>query len=259
MACIDPAFLRTAEKAARAGANAALTHYPGRIAYQTKPDTSLVCEADYHSEKAIIETIRTRYPSHRIISEEGGGAGKESEFAWIIDPIDGTANFIHRVPFFCVSVALYRGKSPLAAAVYAPMQDEMFATARETPSTLNGEPIHASSTQTLEGAYIDLYWERTKRSILIGSRLSKAITQAGGRVRNFGSSALSVCSVACGRSDAHIHTHILLHDVAAAAQILRNAGGRITDFSGRPSGDRDGPLIASNTRIHRRLLELDLT
>ena len=248
---------RLAEIAARAGAKAALEFYPKKLDYLTKPDTTFVTEADFASERAIIRTIRKKFPTDRIISEESGIIGKDPRSTWIIDPIDGTANFIHKVPFFCMSVAFYKDDHPVAAAVYAPMQDEMFSTYKGGRSTLNGEHIHTSSARHLKDAYIDLYWERKSRtSILTGSRLAKEISIAGGRVRNFGSSALSICSVACGRSDAHIHTHILLHDVAAASLILKNAGGRISDFCGKGSGTRDGPIIASNGKLHKQLLPL---
>ncbi len=220
-----------------------------------KGEVDLVTEYDRASEQIIVETIRSRFPSHRILAEEGTTGGDDPAHRWIIDPLDGTTNFAHGYPMSCVSVA-YEMEGELAVGVvYDPFRDELFTAIRGCGAYLNGQSIHVSPTPDLAHSLLVTgfpYDRSTLDDVLERfGRLVRA-TQA---VRRDGAAALDLAYVAAGRFDGFWEATLAPWDAAAGAVIVREAGGIVTDFSGQPWTAARRSLIAANGQpIHGEML-----
>ena len=229
-------------------------HDPREIAHKRRND--LVTDADRASEALIVERIRAAYPSAAILGEEGGvytGAGSER---FIVDPLDGTSNYAHRYPVFCVSIAYEREGVLEAGAVYAPMSGELFAAARGGTATCNGEPMRVSGIERVTDAmvctgFVPMRYERNAENFATLSRTAQA-------VRRDGSAALDLAYVAAGRFDAFWEFDLSPWDVAAGAVIIEAAGGSVTAIDGSLLDINAGSILASNGALHdemRALLE----
>ena len=254
----DPeALLRTALDAARLGGEILRRHLEtaGSLAVTEKGRNDFVTRADRESEDAIVSLIRSRHPEHGIRAEESpasSGTGAE----WIIDPLDGTTNFIHRYPFFATSVAVRSGGDLRAGAVYDPVRDEMFAAARGRGATLNGSPIRVSPCRGLSDALLVTGFPFRSMAVLprFLDSLDRLIRASSG-VRRDGSAALDCCYVACGRYDGFWECALSAWDIAAGALIIREAGGVVTDFEGAEGFLDSGDIVASPRAVHPALLE----
>jgi len=255
---LDPGtLLVTALDAARRGGETLKGHL-GRarqLAVTEKGRNDFVTRADRDSEEAIVSLIRSRHPEHAIRTEESAAApGTGAE--WIIDPLDGTTNFIHRYPFFATSVAVRAGGELAAGAVYDPVREEMFAAARGRGATLNGASIGVSDCSRLADALLVTGFPFRSLSKLpqFLDSLSRLIQAASG-VRRDGSAALDCCYVACGRLDGFWECSLSAWDIAAGALIIREAGGIVTDFEGEEGFLGSGDIVASPAELHASLLE----
>lgn len=254
----DPeALLGTALDAARLGGEILRRHLgsAGDLAVTEKGRNDFVTRADRESEEAMVSLIRSRHPEHGFRAEESPaspGTGAE----WIIDPLDGTTNFIHRYPFFATSVAVRAGRELRAGAVYDPVRDEMFAAALGRGATLNGSPIRVSPCQGLSDALLVTGFPFRSLSILprFLDSLDRLIRASSG-VRRDGSAALDCCYVACGRYDGFWECALSAWDIAAGALIIREAGGVVTDFEGADGFLDSGDIVASPRAMHPALLE----
>jgi myo-inositol-1(or 4)-monophosphatase len=198
----------------------------------------------------MVSLIRSRHPEHGIRAEESpAAAGSGAE--WIIDPLDGTTNFIHRYPFFATSVAVRVGSQLEAGAVYDPVRDEMFAASRGRGATLNGAPIRVSECSRLGDALLVTGFPFRSLAILprFLDSLDRLIRAASG-VRRDGSAALDCCYVACGRLDGFWECALSAWDIAAGALIVREAGGVVTDFEGAEGFLDSGDIVASPRALH---------
>jgi myo-inositol-1(or 4)-monophosphatase len=211
-----------------------------------------VTEVDLKSEKFIVDRIRRRFPCHDIVTEENTASpSRKAEFRWIIDPLDGTVNFSHGFPIYCVSIAVeYQGKV-VAGAVCDPERNELFHAAWGKGALLNKRPIHVSSERNLERALLATgfaYDIGTSKKNNLGyfARMAK---QAQG-VRRPGSAAIDICWLAAGRLDGFWELKLHPWDTAAAELILREAGGESTRVNGRPFSIYDPDLLASNGLLH---------
>jgi myo-inositol-1(or 4)-monophosphatase len=257
-AALDPgALLVTALDAARRGGEILQGHL-GRarqLAVTEKGRNDFVTRADRDSEEAIVRLIRSRHPEHAIRTEESPAApGTGAE--WIVDPLDGTTNFIHRYPFFATSVAVRTGGELAAGAIYDPIREEMFAAARGRGATLNGSSIRVSDCSRLAEALLVTgfpFRSLAKLPQFLDS-LSRLIQAASG-VRRDGSAALDCCYVACGRLDGFWECSLSAWDIAAGALIIREAGGTVTDFEGEEGFLGSGDIVASPAELHASLLE----
>jgi myo-inositol-1(or 4)-monophosphatase len=217
-----------------------------------------VTEADKASEVLIAGRILATYPDDRILGEEGSAAETNlgSERLWIVDPLDGTVNFLHEYPVFAVSIALQVDGETQVGVVYDPMRDELFAAQRGQPSTLNGEPITVSDTSELIQSMLTtgFAYDLTERmaAIPLFARFVE-LTQA---VRRDGSAALNVAYVACGRFDGYWEMPIAPWDVAAGALILQEAGGLLSGYTGQPFDPFAREIVASNGVLHPHLLRV---
>jgi myo-inositol-1(or 4)-monophosphatase len=227
---------------------------PQKVSY--KGDVDLVTQADVRSERSIAARLREAFPDHRIVGEELGDEGAKEEasrYRWLVDPLDGTTNFAHGFPVFAVSIGLLENDEPVVGAVYHPSTDEMFSARRGGGAFLNDQPIHVSSVTRLAGSLMGTGFPTHKRSETPNLRYYWEFTLRSHGVRRAGAAALDLCSVACGRFEAFWEFGLKPWDTAAGILLVREAGGRVTDFDGRPYHPGDRILTASNGLIHEEM------
>ncbi|HYL93829.1 MAG TPA: inositol monophosphatase family protein [Alphaproteobacteria bacterium] len=235
-------------------AGALLMSYFGKVAIEYKGDVDLVTKADRASEELIVGRIRKLWPEHDLIGEEGSRRETGSEFRWHIDPLDGTTNFAHGFPIFCVSIGLEHKGERIVGVVYDPTRDEMFAAEKGSGARRNGRPIHVSRTARLAEALIGTGFPSHKRNKNPNIHFYHQITLRSHGVRRAGSAALDLCSVACGRYDAFWEFNLNSWDTAAGVLLVEEAGGRVSGFRGEPLAVTDREVLASNVVLHDELL-----
>src|SRR5262245_59889000 len=226
---------------------------------ELKGRANLVTVADKEAEALIIGRIRERYPQHAILAEESGASGPAAsgEGKWIIDPLDGTTNFAHQYPFFCVSIAFEVNGEVLCGAVYDPWRNEMFTGARGFGSFVNGQPLQVSDVASLRSALIMTgfpYGFREKIPTATGQ--FEAFLIESQAVRRGGSAALDLCYAALGRVDGFWEMDLHPWDTAAGLVILEEAGGKVTDFAGKKFSIYGKQILASNGRIHEEMVSV---
>src|SRR5437763_5161377 len=226
----------------------------GKVAIEYKGDVDLVTQADRSSEELIFARIRKQWPAHDVMGEEGSRHETGSDFRWYIDPLDGTTNFAHGYPVFCVSIALeYKGER-IAGVVYDPTRDEMFAAVKNGGSYLNGRAIHVSSVATLKESLVATGFPSHKRHKNPNIHFYHQITLQSHGVRRAGSAALDLCYLACGRYDAYWEFNLNSWDTAAGVLLVQEAGGTVSDFSNGAFDIASKEVAASNGMLHTELL-----
>ncbi len=251
--------LNIAIRAARS-AGKLLLRYSDRldqIQVETKSRNDFVSEMDRAAEATIMQELRSRFPDHAIMAEESGEQGGSSDFQWIIDPLDGTTNYLHGFPQFSVSIAQrYKGVLE-CGVVYDPLREELFTAARGQGAKLNDRKLRVANRLSLEGALIGTGFPfRDQRHIDAYLGMFKAMTLATAGIRRPGSAALDLAYVAAGRTDGFWEIGLSPWDCAAGAILILEAGGMITDFAGGNRYLDTGNMIAGNARVHRAMLEL---
>lgn len=216
-----------------------------------KRPRDLVTEADRASEAAIVAAVRAAFPAAALLGEEGGVYAGTSDERFIVDPLDGTTNYAHGYPLFCVSIAYERGGVLEAAAIEAPLLGMRFAASRGGGATLNGEPICVSATPAIASALIctgfnPADYDRNGRYFAALSRLAQG-------VRRDGSAALDLAMVAAGRFDGFWEWDLKPWDIAAGTLLIREAGGRVTAIDGSALDLAAGSIVATNGRLHAEL------
>jgi myo-inositol-1(or 4)-monophosphatase len=214
-----------------------------------------VTEVDRAAEEQIVELLRSQRPEDGILGEEGGLV-REATRQWIIDPIDGTVNFIHGIPQVACSVGLWVGGAPSVGAVLDVGRGEVFAAARGEGATLNGRRIAVSATLDLSEAVIGtgFPYDRLQRSAELAANVERMLRRSRA-IRRMGSAALDIAWVACGRYDGYWEADVKVWDLAAAALVLTEAGGTITRFDAGPVDEAPGSVIASNGHIHSQIID----
>jgi myo-inositol-1(or 4)-monophosphatase len=239
-----------------------LTDRLGRaLQVSNKGTIDLVTEADIAAEKLIIERIKSHYPRHAILAEESGASGVEllggkTDWKWIIDPLDGTTNYAHGYPCFCVSIALERAGAIELGVIYDPMRDELFAAERGQGATLNERRIRVSSVDDLNAAMLCTGFPYNVRERSNFERDFANFTMAAQAVRRDGSAAIDLAYLACGRFDGFWEDGLNAWDVAAGLLLIEEAGGRITDFSGAPLDIYSPKVLASNGLVHDAMMRV---
>ena len=232
----------------------------GTAKVSTKGDINLVTEADIAAENLIIERIRSYHPQHGILAEESGEevlvGGKRSEWKWIIDPLDGTTNYAHGYPCFCVSIALERAGQLEIGVVYDPMRDEMFAAERGQGATLNDRRILVSDVEHLSQAMLCTGFPYNVRERPDFARDFTNFTMNAQAVRRDGSAALDLAYVACGRFDGFWEDGLSPWDIAAGALLILEARGRVTNFNDQPLDIYNEQVLASNGLIHDAMMSV---
>ena len=228
----------------------------------SKGDIDLVTEADLAAEKLIIERIRSYYPRHAILAEESGAsegapspAGK-SEWKWIIDPLDGTTNYAHGYPCFCVSIAVEREGKLDIGVVYNPVLDELFAAERGQGATLNDRTIRVSEIEDLNSAMLCTGFPYNVRERPDFARQFSNFTMRAQAVRRDGSAALDLAYIACGRFDGFWEDGLNPWDTAAGVLLIEEAGGLVTDFKSDPLNIYTPRVLASNGLIHHAMMRV---
>ncbi|MEX2287111.1 MAG: inositol monophosphatase family protein [Planctomycetaceae bacterium] len=247
-------FLATAEEAARA-AGAVLADWALRFTVREKARADLVTEADVAAQEAIVAIIRGRYPDHNLLGEENLSRFEhDSPYCWIIDPLDGTSNYVHHFPFYAVSIGLSRNRELRLGAIYDPNREEMFSAIRGHGARLNGKRIHPTKVATLSESLV-------VASLPVGSsrddpavmRFLQVLPNVQS-VQRTGSASLNLAYVAAGRIEAFWSSSLKPWDVAAGAVIVEEAGGRLSKMDGTPFELEVPDVLASNgTDIHQQL------
>jgi len=205
----------------------------------------------------VVDTILEAFPDHGILAEEKAQIENSSGFLWIIDPLDGTTNYAHGYPSFSVSIGLECAGDVIVGVVYDPMRDELFSAARGQGAFLNGNPIAVSRTDVLIRSLLATGFPYD-RAVNKENNLNyfNALIMASQEIRRSGSASLDLCALAAGRLDGYWELKLHPWDVAAGSLIVQEAGGELTDFSGKRSSIRDNEILASNGRIHSQILEI---
>ena len=224
-------------------------HSKGRFDYVT--------EADLAAQETIVQLIHSRHPDHEILAEEDESSSGQNASRWLVDPLDGTTNFIHGFPVFAVSVALEFKDAIVLGAVYDPCRQELFLAQKGHGATLNGNPIQVSNRQKLDEALVATAFPWREKTIL--SRYLRGFNRVFAKVsdvRRSGSAALDLSYVACGRCDGFWELGLSPWDIAAGHLLVKEAGGQISDFTGGNNHIWIGDVVAGNPSIHTFLLEI---
>jgi myo-inositol-1(or 4)-monophosphatase len=236
-------------------AGALLMEYFHRdVKIEYKGDVDLVTVADRKSEALILDRVRREFPAHDVMAEEGSRVDTGSAYKWYVDPLDGTTNFAHGYPVFCVSLAVEHQGQRIAGVVYDPSRGEMFAAEKGSGAQLNGERIRVSSTPRLSEALVATGFPSHKRHQNPNIYFYHQLTLRSHGVRRAGSAALDLCNVASGRFDGFWEFNLNPWDTAAGVLMVEEAGGRVTDFSGGPFQIASRETLASNRQVHDELL-----
>jgi myo-inositol-1(or 4)-monophosphatase len=249
-------MLQTAIEAAHRAGKAITERYPAEHTVIIKGHRDLVTEADTAAESIIINLIHQRFPDHAILSEEAGGNGIGDGYTWVIDPLDGTTNYAHRIPLFCVSVGVLEGGEPLAGVIYDPLRGQTFAAERGKGATLDGAPMHVSQTSLFGHALLGFDWAHSDEVRAQILELLLRIVPRCGTVRALGSAALGLAYVAAGWLDGYFHLALKPWDAAAGTLLIAEAGGRCTTPDGEPYRTAAPGCLATNGLVHDNLLAM---
>jgi len=225
-----------------------------KVQIEYKGEADLVTVADRKSEALILSRIRQEFPDHDVMGEEGSRVNSGGEYKWYVDPLDGTTNFAHGYPVFCVSLAVEHEGTRIAGVVHDPTRDEMFSAERGKGARLNGQSIAVSATPRLAECLVATGFPSHKRHKNPNIHFYHQLTLRTHGVRRAGSAALDLCDVASGRFDGFWEFNLNPWDTAAGVLIVEEAGGRVTDFSGGPFQLSSRETLASNGVVHEALL-----
>ena len=220
-------------------------------------ETNLVTQIDKNAEEIIINKIRKKYPDHDFLAEESGSHNKQSEYRWIIDPLDGTLNFTHGIPLFSVSIAVEKQGEIVAGVVYEPNLDELFTAEKGKGAFLNKKPIRVSKVDSLIESMMVTgfpYTIRDNPDNAVQHFVNLLMKVQG--VRRLGSAAVDLCYVACGRFEGFWEVSLNAWDMAAGVLFIEEAGGRFTDFRGAPSSIYNKQVLVTNGLIHDKVVEV---
>jgi myo-inositol-1(or 4)-monophosphatase len=246
--------LEVAIAAAKGAGDILLSNFGLRRQTKHKSQGNLVTEVDLLSEKFIIDLLIGEYPGCNILSEESSSSAPITDCTWVVDPLDGTNNYVFGIPFFCVNVALVKGEDILLGVTYDPLRGELFRTESGRGAYLNDSLIQVSKESSLRAAVIgfDLGYSQER-----GREMLDVANELWGQVhcvRLMGSSALGLAYVACGRISLYSHRYLFPWDIASGLLLVREAGGKVTDWQGNPAGYRSREIIAANSKLHREFM-----
>lgn len=254
-------MLNFAIETAREAGQVLLEKFGRNITISKKGDINLVTEADLASEKLIVEKIRSYYPKHSILAEESGESNVaiiegEARWKWIIDPLDGTTNYAHGYPCFCVNIALEHKGEIVIAVTYDPTRDEIFAAEKGNGSTLNNRKIRVSDTVNLKDALIvtGFPYDIAQRENFARHFTEMILSSRG--IRRDGSAAIDMAYVACGRFDGFWEEGLNPWDVAPGVLLIEEAGGHVSYYDGSKFSVYEPPICASNGLIHSEMLKI---
>ena len=243
-------MLDTAIRAARAAGRVLLEGSRGEIKVDLLARHDVKLEMDRKAEAAVLGIIRERFPEHAILSEEAGSVGPQSEYLWVVDPLDGTVNYSRRLPLWATSVALCRGGEEIVGVIYDAVHDELYAAEKGKGAFVNGRPMRVSG-RSMEQAMVAYGFAANEPAIEQGLIAAERVTRRVSKVRATGSAALHLGYVACGRIEGFYEYGLHYWDLAAGVVMVREAGGRVLTRP-RPDGSLD--FLCDNGVIHDELL-----
>ncbi|MGA2267994.1 MAG: inositol monophosphatase family protein [Bryobacteraceae bacterium] len=250
-------YLEKAVEIAREAGALLANYFERRVAFELKGEFDLVTEADRASERLVVERLRSHFPSHGIVAEEGSGLEGSSEYRWYVDPLDGTTNFAHGFPMFNVTLGLARAGEVIAGVIYDPIRQELFTGERGGGAYLNNRRIHVSGTQRLTDSLPATGFPSRKRSQSVNIHFYYQLAMATHGVRRTGSAALDLAYAACGRLDFFWEFGLNPWDMAAGTLLVQEAGGCVSDMKGAPhSITASEHLLADNGALHGQILEI---
>jgi myo-inositol-1(or 4)-monophosphatase len=250
--------LSVAERAARA-AGEIIMQSGDDIRVEEKEREGLVTELDLESQAKIIQIIHEVFPDHAILGEEGDNqAAVDAPYLWVIDPLDGTNNFVHSIPQYSVSIAYAEAGKLLAGVVLDPLRDELFSAVHGQGAFLNGQPIRVSERANLNEVMVatGFYYERDEMMERTLDAIRALFRRQIHGIRRFGSAALDLCWIACGRFDAFFEYRLSPWDFAAGALIVSEAGGRLEDREGRPLDLTSSSMVTANQHLFDSFAEV---
>jgi histidinol-phosphatase len=245
-------FLDTAISAAKAAEAVILQDYSSPLQFSRKPDGTSVTPTDKYAERMIITAIRKRFLDHSILGEETGAETKQTAYTWIIDPIDGTKNYIRHIPLFSTQIALLEGDQLVLGVSNAPALGELMYAERGRGAFLNGKNIHVSATDMLEEAYVGLSSVKSFHKAGLLTQLG-AFSSRVDSTRNFDFWGYHM--LAQGKIDCYVGVGVNIWDIAALSAIIQEAGGKVTDLEGKPLSLATRSIVATNGKLHQAVLQ----
>lgn len=249
-------LLSVAVEAAREAGQVLLEHLNTDFCVSKKGRIDLVTEVDLKSERIIVDRIRCDFPDHQILAEESGKRAGSAPYKWVIDPLDGTTNYAHGYRFFSVSIGLEIKGQIVLGVVYDPVTAELFTAERGQGARLNGKPVRVSGETALTDSLLCTGFPYDQEEMERSLRFFQRFLLSARGVRRDGSAALDLCYVACGRFEALWELSLHPWDVAAGMLIVEEAGGRVTRFDGSPCTIYDPEILATNAKIHDRMIKV---
>jgi myo-inositol-1(or 4)-monophosphatase len=249
-------YLETAIDIARESGAQLSTYFERRVAFELKGDFDLVTEADRASEKLVVERLRSHFPFHSIVAEEGGGHEGASGYRWYVDPLDGTTNFAHGFPIYNVTLGLELDGEMLVGVVFDPTRQELFSAERGAGAYLNNRRIRVSAAKRLEDSLVSTGFPSRKRHLNVNIHFYHQMAMATHGVRRSGSAAIDLAYVACGRLEAFWEFGLNPWDMAAGILLVTEAGGACSDMKGGKHNLGAPHLLTDNGVIHQETLTL---
>ena len=249
--------LETAVDIAREAGALLARHFERRITFELKGEFDLITAADRASETLVVERLRSHFPTHSIVAEEGGGVESASDYRWYVDPLDGTTNFAHGFPVFNVTLAMERAGEVILGVVYDPIHQELFTAERGAGAFLNHHRVHVSKASDLGDSLSSTGFPSRKRHNSINIHFYYQLAMASHGVRRTGSAALDLAYVAAGRLDFFWEFGLKPWDMAAGRLLVVEAGGRASDMHGAPhSLTASEHLLADNGALHDQVVRI---
>ena len=247
--------LEVATQAAKEAGKVLLAHYCSDKEIKHKGRSNIVTEVDILAEKLILDLLKSQYPDCNFLSEESNSSVPVMGYTWVIDPLDGTNNYVFGIPFFCTNIALVKDGDVLLGVTYDPLREELFRAEKGQGACLNDLAIQVTRESSLGASLVALdlgYSDEQGRELLeISSRLRSQVHC----LRIIGSAALGLAYVACGRIGLYVHRSVYPWDIASGLLLVKEAGGKVADWQNKPANCQAKQIIASNHRLHREFLE----
>lgn len=249
-------MLETAIKAAKLAGEKLEYYFETILEHEEKADKSFVTKADTEADQIIIDLIKKNFPEHQILTEENGSIGGQGEYLWVVDPLDGTLNFTRGLPMFSTSIAVVKENEPVVAVVYNPITNSLFTAEKGKGAFWNGEKIQVSEINSVEEAIVSMGRARDsdnkEKTLGIYNKFYPKLKSQ----RVLGSAALELAWVASGRLEGFVSVGLKKWDCFAGILLVKEAGGKVTDFSGKDWTSEETHFVASNSKIHQGLLKI---
>jgi myo-inositol-1(or 4)-monophosphatase len=245
-------YVDAATDAARAAGDLLCSHFQKPLTVHASLAHDIKLEVDVLAQNLISEMLLQRFPQHALYGEEGIVGDQESDYQWVVDPLDGTVNFFYGIPHFCVSIALRFRREIIVGVIFDPIRDELWTTQEKQPPRLNSREFRVSARANLADAVISVGLSKTTATIEAGFPLLEKMIHRARKCRLLGSAALDLAYVACGRLDAYIEQGISLWDIAAGSILVENAGGRV-ELQPRSDAPEKYSIVASNGLLDLRV------